>query len=226
MENFNGSLNGEEQEKTSIAIGILGAFLGMLIGIIPYIITGGLMEWRSWGVVGGASVGFCVSLGWQIGKGPMGATRHIIMIIFSIIGAFATMILGYALFYYRQLFVGFDIDRFIWVVEGTIEIFFDGLGSIFSEPVTLDGLVAIVLAIAVSWKKLNLDADTDLEELENDDLESLDTTVNSVILNDTVAQNNDSYDVNSYDDNSSNESYNDNSYSDTSSYSDSGSYSD
>lgn len=166
MENFNGSLNGEQQEQTSMAKGIIFAIIGMLIGIIPYLIVGGLLEFRGW-YIAGASVGICVSIGWHVGKGPVGALRLITMILLSIIGSFITIILGYAIFYHRQVF-GFD---FMFLIEEIIYWFLDGFDDLFGEygEITFDVLGAMVVAIVVSWRKFNPNAGSeDLEELDNE----------------------------------------------------------
>lgn len=170
MENFNGTLNGG-QEETSLAKGIIFALIGMLIGLIPYLILGGMMGERWW-YVGGLAVGFCISLGWSLGKGPTGAIRRLMMISLSILGGVTTIILGYAMFFY-DLGLGMD---FMHAVEITLDFFSYGFEDIFGiyGEVTFDVLGAIVVAIAVSWKSFDLNSnDDDLEELDND-LEDLD----------------------------------------------------
>ena len=173
MEGFNGSLNGEQQEQASIAKGIIFALIGMLIGIIPYLITGGVFELRLFGIVGGTSVGFGVSFGWHLSKGPEGNIRQMVMVLLSIIGSIVTVILGYAVFHYR-LGIG---ASFMNALDFTINGFFNGFGEFFNDAgmLTRDSLLTAGIAIATSWKKFNPNANGNLEELENDDLEDLNT---------------------------------------------------
>jgi len=182
MENFNGSLNGETQNEGTVGKAIVFAFLGMLVGIIPYLLIGGLLDMRGWWI-GAAAVGGAVSLGWHLGKGKSGAIRQITIIILSIIGTFVSIQLGYAIAISR---LGFGIEV-MESLEWTIDLFFDGLGvmfdnfgSIFSSGdlasmIAWDTVLGIIVAIAVAWRKFNPNSGSeDLEELDND-LEGLDT---------------------------------------------------
>jgi len=175
MENFNGSLNGETQNEGTVGKAIVFAFLGMVVGIIPYLIIGGILDMRGWWI-GAASVGGAISLGWHLGNGKSGAIRQITIIILSIIGTFVTIQLGYAIAISRT---GFGVDV-MYALEWTIELFFDGLGvmfdyfdAIFSSTdlaamIAWDTLLGIIVAVAVAWRKFNPNTgDEDLEALDN-----------------------------------------------------------
>ena len=61
--------------------------------------------------------------------------------------------------------------------EMMIDLFFDGFDDLFGDfgMVTFDALGAAVIAIGVSWKKIDFNtADDDLEELDNE-LEDINT---------------------------------------------------
>jgi len=181
MENFNNT-NIEVQNEGTIGKAIVFAIIGMLVGIIPYLIIGGVLDMRGWWI-GAASVGGAISVGWHLGNGKSGVTRQVTIIILSIIGAIITIHLGYAIAIYR---IGIGAD-FMAALDWTIDLFFDGLdvmfdnfGSIFGNDhleamIAWDTLLAIGVAIAVAWKRFNPSAgNEDLEELDND-LEDINT---------------------------------------------------
>jgi len=186
MENFNGSLNGETQDEGTVVKAIIFAFLGMVVGIIPYLIIGGILDMRGWWI-GAASVGGAISLGWHLGNGKSGAIRQITIIILSIIGTFVTIQLGYAVALSRA---PFDLD-FMYALEWTFELFFDGLGVMFdyfdaifssidlAAMIAWDTVLGIIVAVAVAWRRFNPNTgDEDLEALNND-LEGLNASTPS-----------------------------------------------
>jgi len=177
MENFDGLLNGETQNEGTVGKAIVFAFLGMLVGIIPSLVIIGLLDMRGWWIVA-ASVGGAISLAWHLGKGRSGAIRQITIILFSIIGTFVAIQLGYAIAISR---IGLGIEVMEALEEWTIGLFLDGLAvmfdnfsSIFSSGdlasmIAWDTVLGSIVAIAVAWRKFNPNSGSeDLEELDND----------------------------------------------------------
>ena len=185
MENFNGSLNGEEQKQTSVGKGITFAIIGMLIGLIPFLILC-IALGESWWYVGGAAVGFCTSIGWNLGKGPTNGTRRIVMILLSILGGITAVILGYAWSVY-DLGIG---NNFMEAVELTVDTFFNGFEDIFGlhGQITFDALGAALIAVIVSWKQIDFNAG-------GEDLEELDNELEDVSTNDPVSASTEMEDV-------------------------------
>ena len=181
------SFNMKFENEGTIGKAIVFSIIGMLIGMIPYLIIGGIMDWRMW-YVGAISVGICVSAGWHFGNGKSGAIRQVTVIILSLIGAILTIQLGYAIAIYR---IGIGVDfmaaldlTFDWMLEG-IDIMFDNFGAIFDgynlpAMIAWDTLLAAGVAIASAWRKFNFNTDTDLEDLENEDLEDLNMNTSSM----------------------------------------------
>jgi len=174
MENFN-EMNMENENEGSVGKAIVFATIGMLIGMIPYLITGGIMDWRSWWIAS-ISVGGAVSIGWYVGKGKSGAIRQVTVIILSIIGSILTIQLGYAIALYRFGYGADFMDALEWIFNVTIDGFgmmFDHFSSIFDNdnlPTMLawDIVLTAGVAISVAWKKFNPNAgDEDLEDLDH-----------------------------------------------------------
>ena len=179
MEDFNSSLSGEQQEETSVVKGIIFAIIGMLIGIIPYIIALGLFD-LSFAWVGGIIIGAGISLGWHIGKGPDTALRKIIVIVLSIAAAAIAVWIGVSIYFYR-MGLGRDFaaaasmvwDFFVRNVEEIFDDFFRILDDDFI--ILRHSLFIVIFSIGVAWRAWGTKNSDDLEELDNDGFEDINT---------------------------------------------------
>ena len=178
MENFNGSLNGEQQEQKSVAKGIIFAIIGMIIGMIPYTIALGFFDF-SFAWIGGLIIGAGISFGWHFGKGPDGALRKIIMIVLSIAGSVVAVWIGAGIFFYR-MGLGRDFAAAISLVG---DFFVSNIEDVFSDfflimddefLILRHMLLLIVFAISVTWREWGANKTEDLEELDNE-LEDINT---------------------------------------------------
>jgi len=165
MESFNRTLNNGQQE-TSFGKGLGFAILGMILGIISYVIIGGIFAWRgAW--ISGVALGGAISFGWHLGKGPVGVKRQISIIILSIIGGIFGIILGYALFFYNALLdYGYFWIDFIDALDVTI------YAISFDYVIIIDILLMTGIAIGTSWRRFN--KNDILGESDDNDLEVLD----------------------------------------------------
>lgn len=162
MESFNRTLNNGQQE-TSFGKGLVFAILGMLLGVTVCVVVINLFDliwWWAFGVI----IGGGISGGWALGKGSNGASRQLIVIILSIIGGLAGLILGYALSIYNA---GFG-QNFGTALDFTIDWFLDEFFSDFF----FDAVLIIGIAIATAWRRF--DKNDILGESDDNDLEVLD----------------------------------------------------
>jgi len=85
-------LKNAPKESKNYAVGILGAFLGMLVGIVPWIIVycfGFFVGWL------GFLIGFCAQKGYELVGAKVGKLKVYIIIAMSLVGVVLAQFLGY-----------------------------------------------------------------------------------------------------------------------------------
>ena len=194
MDGFNSSQSGEQQRETSVGKGIIFAIIGMIVGVIPYIVALGLLDW-SFAWIGGIIVGAGISVGWHIGKGPDNALRKLVVIVLSVVAAVIAVWIGASIYLYRM---GLGRD-FAAAVRMTGDFFVSNIEDVFGDFSRIlddDFLILrhfvfiIAFSIGTAWRgwqtRNNDDLEVDNGELE--DLSTIDTSSTNTDMDDLLNQ--------------------------------------
>lgn len=156
---------GNQQDITDNAVlGILLAFVYMIAATVATALVGWLLAWQPVYWIGGGIIGGAISFGYRQGKGKQGVLRYGILILLSIVGAYAAVLIGYALFFYNQ-------NQF-WSLGFTFEFTFNfmsyGFSNLFNDHGDLarNFLGAALTGIVTGWSDAPFNKKEDLEELE------------------------------------------------------------
>lgn len=138
----------ENEVNGSYAMGILGAALGMLVGLIPNLLTIVLAE-RIYGILF-ALVPICAMFGYKLFKGKMGKASIAIVIVLSLLGVVLIPYLELVFYLVRDsgftLGQAFDIAR-LYMTQPEF------LGEISGDLLQL--LLFMVIGIAIAWRYMS-----------------------------------------------------------------------